>query len=149
MSPMPQIRLPGPRPFPPRVSAFNRPFWSGLARGELLTTRCRACGALGFPPRNLCRGCWGRELDWVPLRPRGRLYSFTRVHVAPEAFRAEVPYAIGLIDLDDGVRLMCRLLGEIGPADLDQPMGMVVLAHDDGLLFGARRLQGPENPVTL
>jgi uncharacterized OB-fold protein len=59
--------------------------------------------------------------------------------VAPEAFRAEVPYAIGLIDLDDGVRLMCRLVGEVGAGDLDQPMEMVVLVHDDGLLFGARR----------
>ena len=35
--------------------------------------------------------------------------------------------------------LMCRLVGEVGAGDLDQPMEMVVLVHDDGLLFGARR----------
>lgn len=127
------------RPFPPRVSSFTRPFWDALAQGRLVTTRCAACGSLGFPPRNVCRACWGRDLRWVPLSPTGTLYSYTRVHVAPEAFRQDGAYAIGLVDLDDGVRLMCRLLGDPTPADLDQRVEMVVLSYSDGPLFAARR----------
>jgi uncharacterized OB-fold protein len=137
----------GHRPFPPRVSTFTRPFWDALAEGRMLTTRCRACGELGFPPRNICRGCWSRALEWVPLAAGGTLYSWTRVHVAPEAFRHAGAYAIGLVDLDDGVRLMCRLLGEPTADDLGRRVEMVVLAYDDGPLFGARRV-GSSMPIS-
>ena len=138
MTRLADVRMNGVRPFPPRVSAFTRPFWDALADGRLTTTRCAECGGLGFPPRNLCRACWSRSLDWVTLAPGGRLYSFTRVHVAPGAFRADAPYAIGMVDLDDGVRLMCRLVGEVGDDDLDARVEMLVLHYDDGPLFGAR-----------
>ncbi|MBP6813496.1 MAG: Zn-ribbon domain-containing OB-fold protein [Burkholderiaceae bacterium] len=127
----------GARPFPPRVSAFTRPFWEALAQGRLITTRCTACGTLSFPPRNLCRECWSRNLEWVPLAPHGRLYSFTRVHVVPGAFSADAPYAIGIVDLADGVRVMCRMMGEVSAAHLDGPAQMALLRYDDGPLFGA------------
>jgi len=140
LDPMPVVAMPGSRPFPPRVSGFTRPFWDALAGGVLRTTRCGDCSAFSFPPRNLCRACWSRTVHWVDLAPRGRLYSFTRVHVVPGAFAADAPYAIGIVDLDDGVRLMCRMLGEVAAADLDRPVEMVVLRYDDGPLFGARLL---------
>lgn len=140
MNRLPEWPMRGVRPFPPRVSAFNRPFWEGLDQGLLCTTRCAACGLAGFPPRNLCRACWSREVRWVTLAPRGRLYSFTRVHVAPGAFREDVPYAIGLVDLEDGVRLMCRLVGEVETQDLEHEVQMLVLRYEDGPLFGARVL---------
>ena len=138
MSAMPEVAMTGSRPFPPRVSAFTRPFWDALAEGRLITTRCADCRQFSFPPRNLCRGCWGRTLDWAPLTPTGRLYSFTRVHVVPGAFRGDAPYAIGIVDLADEVRLMCRMIGEVSAADLDGPVAMLVLRYADGPLFGAR-----------
>ncbi len=137
MSAMPEFAMTGARPFAPRVSAFTRPFWEALTAGRLITTRCAACGTLSFPPRNLCRECWSQNLDWVALAPHGRLYSFTRVHVVPGAFSADAPYAIGIVDLVDGVRLMCRMMGEVSAADLDGPVRMAVLRYDDGPLFGA------------
>jgi uncharacterized OB-fold protein len=143
MSPLPEIAMAGPRPFPPRVSPFTRPFWDALDAGRLTTTRCADCGTVGFPPRNLCRACWSRAVPWVALAPRGTLYSFTRVHVAPGAFRGDTPYAIGIVDLaDGGPRLMCRMVGEVGTQDLDGPVEMVVLRYEDGPLFGARVARG-------
>lgn len=135
---LPEIRMQGLRPFPPRVSGFTQSFWRGLDGGRLLSTRCKSCGQQSFPPRNLCRACWSKSLEWVELSSTGRLYSFTRIHVAPQAFRSDAPYAIGIIDLDQGPRLMCRLIGEIGPEHMGESMGMVVLRYDDGPLFGAR-----------
>ena len=142
MSEMPRIRMSGPRPFSPRVSALTRPFWEALGAGRLMTTACAGCGRLSFPPRNLCRACWSTDLHWQTIRPRGSLYSFTRVHVAPSAFRSDTPYAIGIIDLEQGLRLMCRLIGPIDTQDLDQSMQMVVLQHEDGPLFAAQRAPG-------
>ena len=139
MSRLPTVRVAGTRPLAPRESAFTVTFWAALRRHRLLGTRCDACAAVSFPPRNLCRRCWSESVQWVPLAGRGRLYSYTRVHVAPATMRAEAPYCIGIVDLDDGVRLMCRLLGSPEPADLEQPVEMVVLLYDDGPLFAARR----------
>jgi uncharacterized protein len=136
---LPEVRMPGPRPFPPRESTFTLPFWRGLNEGRLLSTRCKSCSQQSFPPRNLCRACWSTSLEWVDLSSTGKLYSFTRVHVAPQAFSSDAPYAIGIIDLDGGPRLMCRLLGEIQPENMGATMQMLVLQYDDGPLFGARR----------
>jgi uncharacterized OB-fold protein len=68
----------------------------------------------------------------------GTLYSFTRVHVVPGAFSADAPYTIGIVDLDGGPRLMCRLMGPIEATDLDRAVQMLVLRYDDGPLFGGR-----------
>ena len=135
-----RVSMPGARPFAPRVSAFSRRFWEGLREGRLLSTRCAQCGVVSFPPRNLCRACWATDVPWIELASLGTLYSFTRVHVAPGAFRGDTPYAIGIVDLDDGPRLMCRMIGEVGTQHLDQPVQMLVLDYDDGPLFGARVL---------
>ena len=119
----------------------TRPFWDGLRDRRLMSTRCADCGAISFPPRSLCRACWGRRIEWIELSATGRLYSFTRVHVVPRAFAADAPYAIGIVDIDDGPRLMCRLMTEVDQSDLDAPVGMLVLRYDDGYLFGARLLE--------
>ena len=138
MERLPEVRMLGPRPFAPRVSGFTQPFWKALDEGRLLSTRCKACGHGSFPPRTLCRACWSTSLEWVELPSTGQLYSFTRIHVAPQAFSADAPYAIGIIDLEAGPRLMCRLIGEIRPEDMAASMRMLVLRYDDGPLFGAR-----------
>ena len=138
MNGLPEVRMQGNRPVAPRVSAFTRPFWDALAQGRLQTTGCNQCAALNFPPRNLCRACWSREVRWVDLTPTGTLYSFTRVHVVPGAFSADAPYTIGIIDLERGPRLMCRLVGPVEASDLDHAVQMLVLRYDDGPLFGAR-----------
>ena len=140
MSAIPSVPMPGVRPFAPRVSAFTRPFWEALAQGRLISTHCAHCKLVSFPPRNICRACWGQDLPWVDLATHGTLYSFTRVHVAPGAFRADTPYAIGIIDLNQGPRLMCRMVGELSTQHLDGPVQMLVLQYDDGPLFGARMI---------
>ena len=135
---MPIVRRSGRRPFPPRVSAFTRPFWDALGEGRLITTACRGCGRLSFPPKPVCRECWSDAVDWRALQPSGVLYSFTRVHVVPRAFVADGLYDIGIVDLADRVRMMCRLMGELSHFALDVPVEMVVPMYDDGPLFAAR-----------
>ena len=141
MSTLPRLQMTGNRPFAPRVSAFTRPFWDALGEGRLTSTRCQQCGIVSFPPRNLCRVCWSRDVAWLDLATHGALYSFTRVHVAPGAFRGDTPYAIGIVDLHQGPRLMCRMIGEVDTQHLDGPVEMLVLQYQDGPLFGAQVLE--------
>ena len=140
---MPIVRRSGRRPFPPRVSAFTRPFWDALGEGRLITTACRGCGRLSFPPKPVCRECWSDAVDWRALQPSGVLYSFTRVHVVPRAFVSDALYDIGIVDLPNGVRLMCRLL-DVGPdTQVGSAVRMVSAIYDDGPLFAARVESAP------
>lgn len=65
------------------------------------------------------------ELDWVEASGRGNVHSFTVVHRAPADYREEVPYVVALVDLDEGVRMMTRLL-DVEPAAVDVGMAVEV-----------------------
>jgi len=93
------------RAFPPRMTEFTERFWQGLSNGRFETTRCDDCERLTFPPKPFCPHCWSGRVAWLPLSGRGKLYSQTVVHAAPAAFQDEVPYRVGIVDLEEGVRI--------------------------------------------
>jgi uncharacterized protein len=128
-----------PRAFPPRMTEFTQRFWRGLAAGRFETTRCEDCRRLTFPPKPFCPHCWSQRVAWVPLSGRGKLYSQTVVHAAPAAFQDEVPYRVGIVDLNEGVRIATRVLADIEPK-LDTAVEIVVLSYQDGALFAVRPL---------
>ncbi|HVM78267.1 MAG TPA: OB-fold domain-containing protein [Stellaceae bacterium] len=81
-------------------------FWAGCAAGELRFQRCAACGRAQFYPRPFCASCGG-EPCWEVSAGRGTVYSVTTVARAPTPeFAALAPYAIALVDLDEGFRMM-------------------------------------------
>jgi len=125
------------RAFPPRMTEFTRRFWHGLAAGRFETTRCDDCERLTFPPKPFCPHCWSKRIAWVPLSGRGKLYSQTVVHAAPLVFQDEVPYRVGIVDLDEGLRIATRVLADVEPK-LDTAVEIVVLNYRDGPLFAAR-----------
>ena len=75
----------------------------------------------------------------MPLSGRGKLYSQTLVHAAPAVFQDEVPYRVGIVDLNEGVRIATRVLADIEPK-LDTAVEIVVLSYQDGPLFAVRPL---------
>lgn len=89
-------------------SAATQPFWDGLAAGELRVPRCEACGQLFFYPRPICPRCWSEEVGWLAAGGGGTVYAVTTVHV-PFDPSLEVPYAVAIVDLDEGVRMPGRL----------------------------------------
>jgi uncharacterized OB-fold protein len=96
--------------YPPRVTEFTKPFWKGLEAGVLRTTQCDDCGYMTFPPKPVCPKCWGKQVSWVDLSGRGTLYTYTEVSAAPATFAHEAPYVLCLVDLDEGVRCVSRVL---------------------------------------
>jgi uncharacterized OB-fold protein len=86
-------------------------FYERLRDGRLSTTRCARDGELHWPPRTACPKCRSEELEWVDLPEKGHVYAFSAVLAgAPLGMEADVPFAVGLVDLD-GVPL--RLFGRI------------------------------------
>jgi uncharacterized protein len=99
----------------PVPDAVTRPFWDGVAEGVLRLQRCVDCDRHVFYPRAVCPVCMTSGLEWVEATGAGVVHSFTVVHRAPPGYRDEVPYVVALVDLDEGVRMMTRLV-DVEPA---------------------------------
>ena len=96
----------------PQPDAESREFWEGVKARQFRLQRCRACRRFRFYPRAVCPHCLSGEYEWVTVSGRATLYSFTVCHrAASEAFAADVPYMVALVELEEGVRLMSNLIG--------------------------------------
>lgn len=93
----------------PLIDSDSQPYWEGLSRGELRIQRCQACARAVFYPRALCPHCFSDQLTWITASGRGTLYAFTVVHQAFGPYAAEAPFIIGIIELEEGVRMMSRI----------------------------------------
>ena len=129
------------RRYPPRVTAFTEPFWTGLLCGEFRVTRCTKCDRPSFPPKPICPHCWTEDVRWDAIETTGTLYSWTRVHAGPAIFEPDLPYPIGIVDLDIGVRLACPLHGEAVDWACGLRIELVTLAYADGPFFAATPAQ--------
>ena len=134
---LPIIDMPGERPIAPRVNRFTSIFWDALSLGDMLATRCRACDRATFPPKRHCPSCGERDMRWFELSGKGVIYSQTVVHAAPTQFAAQTPYCLAIIDLEEGVRLVTRLLGDTARLSDGENAELVVTRYRDGCLFAA------------
>jgi uncharacterized protein len=81
---------------------------------RLLGSRCPNCGEHFFPRRFVCAKCLHEGCEDVLLGPRGRIHTWTYVHVPLFAKKdAKVEgYGVGQVDLDEGPRVQSILLGD-------------------------------------
>ena len=75
---------------------------------------CGACGALWSLPRGLCPRCGSGRAEPREVSGRATLRAATLVHRTPDpAFEDRVPFLVGLVDLEEGPRLMGHLAAEV------------------------------------
>jgi uncharacterized OB-fold protein len=85
-------------------------FREGLRRGELLVQSCNSCGKAIMYPRHRCPFCQSDHLGWRASAGEGTLHSYTVVRmVPPRGFEDDLPYALGIVKLDEGAQLLARL----------------------------------------
>jgi uncharacterized OB-fold protein len=97
-------RKPIPQPTPE-----TQPFWEGTKAGELRLQRCQSCSHVYFPPRPFCPECASRSVEWFRASGKGKLHSYVINHRPAPGFEAEAPYAIAVVMLDEGVKMMTNL----------------------------------------
>ncbi|MBB6626091.1 OB-fold domain-containing protein [Nocardioides sp. KIGAM211] len=95
------------RPMKNRDTQF---FWDGTAAGELRIQTCNPCGHLRFPPGPACPDCGALDRGHVVASGRGTVFSYV-VHRHPPVPGRELPILIGLVDLEEGVRMVGELVG--------------------------------------
>ncbi len=103
--PAPPARPAPPQPALSQDTAF---FWEGLQAGKLLIQRCAACHILRHPPAPACTDCHSLEWDTIESSGRGKLFSYVIMH-KPQHPAFDYPHPVGLIELEEGVRLVAPL----------------------------------------
>ncbi|MFD7880156.1 Zn-ribbon domain-containing OB-fold protein, partial [Streptomyces sp. NPDC059766] len=132
-----QPRPPRPRPV---VNRDNAGFWEGVARHRLLIQRCTGCATLRHPWLPGCNACGCPDWDTVEASGAGTVYSYVVMHhprfpafSPPEGGPGPAgPYAVGLIELAEGVRMVSNVIGV--PYDkvrIGMPVRLVFHTYDE------------------
>ncbi len=96
----------------PVVTPALAPFFEATRRGVLTVQKCDSCGRFRFPPRELCPHCLSGGASWAPVSGRGEVFSFNVMHqVYHPGFAAEVPYAVVVVQLEEGARMVSNVIG--------------------------------------
>lgn len=80
-------------------------FYKYCAEKKLMAVRCVRCRHIMVPPRTICSNCRSSRVEWTQLGNKGKLTTYTVVHVAPPQFKHMTPYAVGIVEMAEGVKL--------------------------------------------
>lgn len=95
-------------------------------RYRLLGMKCDTCGSIRFPLGNVCPNCRRLgKIKPIQLSGKGKVYSYTVIRSAPEGFEVFTPYAIAVVELEEGVRITSQVV-DCKPEDVQ--IGMPVEA---------------------
>jgi uncharacterized OB-fold protein len=111
-------------PFPLESQDHNKlhAFYQHLAAGRLVTTRCRGCARVAWPPRGFCAACTSDEYEWLELPQEGRVHAFSVQETGVPAGFAR-PLILAIVDVA-GHRIVAPLRGVPDPGALR--LGMTV-----------------------
>jgi len=114
----------------PAITPEMRPFFDAAKRHQLVVQRCTQCGTHRFPAREICSSCLSRAADWVPVSGAGEVFSYNVMHqIYHPGFADEVPYAVVVVKLQEGVKLNSNLVG-VPPHDIRVGMPVKVVFED-------------------
>jgi uncharacterized protein len=107
----------------PKPTPETQGFWDAVARHELQLQRCADCDEAYFPPQPTCPRCGGGAVTSFVAGGAATLYSFVVSHLAPPGFTP--PYVLGVVELEEGPRLLSPVVGAdlaAGEPQLDDPL---------------------------
>ena len=114
----------------PVTQPWSEKFWEGTKQGKLFIHVCKDCKSKIFYPRKFCPECWSGNLDWIEGSGKAKIYTFSTAYSMVEPkFMDELPYTIAYVDLDEGIRMMTRIV-DCKPEDLSFDMKVEAVFHE-------------------
>ncbi|MBI4285864.1 MAG: OB-fold domain-containing protein [Chloroflexi bacterium] len=94
---------------------------------QLIGSRCPSCGEVFFPKNDRCLNCQHTPLKEIKLSRRGKIFSISTVMQAPpKYYKGRVPYAIGYVELPDGVRVLTSFADDPEPLKVGTEVELVI-----------------------
>ena len=94
-----------PKPLP---TPETKHFWDGTKAHEIRLQRCDDCKKVYFPPRPFCPACGHRHVSVFKASGHATLHSYVIHHRAAAGFTP--PYAIAVVELEEGPRMMTNIV---------------------------------------
>jgi uncharacterized OB-fold protein len=108
----------------------TKEFWEGCQRHELLIQRCEECHSYRYPPSPVCPRCFSMNAKWDKVSGKVEVYTFSVVRVPlGRDWESDIPYTIGVIQLDEGVRMVSNIV-DCKPEDIKIGMKVEVTFDD-------------------
>jgi len=63
-----------------------------------------------YPARRVCPACRGQEFETIRLALKGKVVTSTVIHVPPDEFLNEAPYAMAVVETPEGARFMTQVV---------------------------------------
>jgi uncharacterized protein len=86
-------------------------FYKFLTQGKLMAGVCQKCGKSHLPPRPLCDNCYSTQFTWQSISGKSKLLTYTVIHVAPQQFQNLTPYTVGIVQLENGLKIPGMIQG--------------------------------------
>ena len=117
-----------PLPVPTPETQF---FWDKCKEHELWLQRCQTCQHVFFYPRLHCPQCLSDNVPGFRASGKGTLWTYMINHRPVPGFEDDAPYAIAVIQLEEGPRMMSNIVGiENTPENLVLDMALEVVFED-------------------
>ena len=142
-------------------------FWREKAsRYNGLGSKCGVCNKVFFPPRVVCDNCGRKSITQMKplqLKGHGTVHTFSVVHEPPRGFETQIPYIVGLIEMDEGVKLTAQIV-DVEPKDVhigmrvkdvfrkvreDGPAGVIHYSYKFAPVTSPHGGATPEHPENL
>ena len=94
----------------PQATPETQHFWDGTREHELRLQRCDDCTHAYFPPRPFCPACGSRGVSIFAATGKATLYSYIINHRAMPNSGFEAPYAVAVVELEEGPRMMTNIV---------------------------------------
>jgi len=95
----------------PVVQPWSKAFWEGTKQHKLLIQECQDCRSKIFYPRQYCPDCWSSNLGWSEASGKGKVFTHTiTLAGVEEKFADDLPYVLAMVDLEEGIRMMTRIV---------------------------------------
>ena len=87
---------------------------AGQAQFTLQT--CAVCGAVQYPPRQLCHKCLSPDIPWEVQPDGGTMLAETTLHHSNDVyFRERLPWRLGLVKLECGPSVVAHVMEDCRP----------------------------------
>ena len=114
----------------PPASEYGQPFWDASRDERLVIPYSTATGEPFWYPREVAVDSLGDGVEWREASGKGTVYAVSVQHNAGMGRDpAEGPYAVVLVDLPEGIRIMSNVVG-CDPDAVTVGMAVTVSWHE-------------------
>ena len=118
----------------PPVTPEAEAYWDATRDKRLVLPWCKECDRPFWYPRPVCPACLSPNVEWREASGRGEVYAVSVMHrPGNPTMQSRVPYAVALVELEEGVRVMTNIVGvDPGEVKIGMPVSVTWEPLSDG-----------------